>query len=369
MLFFTLKHIKHNRKKAVLAFTLFGLLISLSCGKRKPPLPPVERVFQRVEISGFQRGNKVFIQWTMPARNASDGSLLNINRADIYRLTEAANSATSTLSEEDFASRSTLVATNPISDADFARKQLTYTDTLDFAGQAARIRYAIRFVNSSGQKAGFSNFLLIEPTAKIADTPTDLKTELSQTSILLRWNSPAKNIDGSTPPNILGFNIYRIEDEINIQKLLNTKPVTINEYADKFFEFDKNYTYFVRTVSLGSNGEPIESTDSNLVKTTPKDTFPPSPPSAVTVAATPNTISIFFATNPETDVSGYRIYRSTDNNQSKSDWTLLTQQLLTTNTFQDTNVESGKTYFYYLTAVDRFGNVSDFSEVVRETVP
>jgi len=32
-------------------------------------------------------------------------------------------------------------------------------------------------------------------------------------------------------------------------------------------------------------------------------------------------------------------------------------------------VESGKRYYYYLTAVDHAGNVSARSEVVSETVP
>ena len=42
---------------------------------------------------------------------------------------------------------------------------------------------------------------------------------------------------------------------------------------------------------------------------------------------------------------------------------------LTKTTFQDENVESGKKYYYYLTAVDQTGNVSPPSEVVSETVP
>lgn len=363
-----LKDIKHKHKKALLAFIFFGLLISAGCGKRKPPLPPVERVAQKVEISGVQRGNKVFLVWTMAARNAASGSVLNISRADIYRLTEPLNSAP-TLSEEEFASRSTLIATIPISDADFARKQLTFTDTLNFAGQSARIRYAIRFANAAGQKAGFSNFLLIEPTARVAESPQNPTSQVAQNSIAFRWNSPAQNVDGSVPANILGFNIYRIEDEKNAQKLLNSSPITANEFADKSFEFDKSYTYFLRTVSLGSNGQPIESSDSDVVKITPKDTFPPAAPSAVTIAAAPNTISIFFASNVENDIAGYQIYRSTNRNLPKTDWTLLTPQLLTTNTFQDSNVESGKTYYYYVTAVDRFKNISEISEIVSETLP
>jgi hypothetical protein len=364
----TLKYIKHKHGKAVLAFILFGLLISAGgCGKRKPPLPPVERIAQRVEISGFQRGNKIQIAWTMAARNASDGSVLNISRADVYRLTEPANSPSS-ISEEEFASRSTLIATIPISDADFALKQMTYTDTLNFAGQPARIRYAVRFVNATGQKAGFSNFLLIEPTAKVADSPNNLSAVVTQNSIEIRWKVPAQNVDGSAPANVLGFNIYRI-DEKNTQKLLNNTPVTGGEFADKAFEFEKSYTYFVRTVSLGANGEPLESADSIVLNVLPKDTFSPNAPGAVTIAASPNTISIFFATNIENDIAGYKVYRSTDPNLPKPDWSLLTTQLLTTNTFQDTNVESGKTYYYYLTAVDKFGNVSEISEVVSETIP
>lgn len=362
-----LKIIKHKHKKAVLAFIFFSLLISAGCGKRKPPLPPIERIPQRVEITGFQRGNNIFIQWTMPARNASDGSLLNISRADIYRLIEPQNSTT-TISEEEFSTRSTLIATVPINDADFARKQLSYTDTLNFAGQAARIRYALRFANANGQKAGFSNFILIEPASRIARPPTDLASKVTQNFIEITWNQPSQNIDGSTPANVLGFNIYRTEEK-NVQRMLNNSPLTSDDFADRVFEFDKSYTYFIRTVSLGSNGEPVESSDSEMIRVLPKDTFPPAAPSAVTIAASPNTISIFFASNTESDVAGYKVYRSNSRDLPKSDWTLLTPELLTTNTFQDTGVESGKTYFYYVTAVDKNGNVSETSEIVSETVP
>ena len=363
-----LKHIKHTFNKALLAFTFLALLMSSSCGKRKPPLPPVERIQQKVEISGSQRGNKIYLSWTMPARNASDTSVLNISRADVYRLAEPLDSPL-TLSEEEFSSKSTLIGTIPITDPDFARKQIVYVDTLDFAGQAARLRYAIRFANASGQKAAFSNFLLIEPTAKVAGNPQNPKLKVTQEAIILTWDSPNANVDGSTPANILGYNIYRIDNSTKFVKLLNSSPITKTEFSDIFFEFEKNYTYYLRTVSLGVDAEPIESIDSELIEITPKDTFPPTPPSAITVAASPNTISIFFAANPEKDIAGYKVYRSLDANKPKSEWTLITNDFLKTNTFQDTNVESGKTYYYYLSAVDVFGNISEISEIVGETVP
>ena len=352
----------------ILAFTFTALFIALNCGKRKPPLPPLERVTQRAQVSGIQRGNKVILSWTMPARNVSDKSVLNVSRVDIYRLSEPQDAAL-TLSEEEFASNSNLIATVAVSDSDFSKKTLSYTDELQFSEQIARLRYAIRFVNASGQKAAFSNFLIIEPASKVANAPKLLTPKVTEQSIDINWDAPKTNVDNSTPVNILGYNIYRASNDNEVPRLLNASPFTSTEFSDKLFEFEKQYFYTVRTVSIGSSGEPIESLDSNIVKVLPKDIFVPSAPTAITIAAAPNNLSIFFAVNPEKDIAGYRIYRSTNSNLPKAEWELLTAEILKTNTFQDKTVESGKTYYYYLIAIDNAGNTSQPSEVVSETVP
>lgn len=356
-----------NLIKALLAFIMLTFPFNLSCGKRAVPLPPIERIQQRVEISGTQRGNLVILSWSMPVRNAASGSILNINRVNIYRLIEPLNTPLS-LTEENFATRSTLIASVPITESDFSRKLLTYADTLEFAGQDARLRYAVRFVNNSGQMAAFSNFLLIQPTSKIADSPVDLNGEVLENAIRLSWKTPQTNVDGSQPANILGYNVYATNNEKEA-KLKNSTPIGDTFFLDNFFEFGTQYLYFVRAVSLGSNGEPIESSSSNAIEVTPKDVFAPSPPSALTIAAAPNNLSVFFAVNPERDVAGYKIYRTTDPNEKKTDWILLSAEPFRTNTFQDTKVESGKIYYYFLRAVDTNGNTSEPSEVVWETAP
>lgn len=348
---------------------IFFLMIAIAgCGKRGAPVPPKERVLQRVEISGYQRGSQVILSWQMPVRNAPAGSTLNISRADVYRLAEPAN-APLQLSEEEFANRSTLIAALKITDADFALKTLQYRDTLQFAGQAARLRYAIRFVNSSGQRAGFSNSLIIEPSSKVAAGPTNLSARATQDFIILNWQPSETNVDGSTPVSLLGYNIYRSLSETEPAKLLNRTPILETEFKDEFFEFSRDYFYFVRAVSSGTLAEPVESSETNILKFRAVDTFAPSPPSAITVAASPITISIFFAVNPEKDVAGYKIYRTLDPQTPKAEWQLLTPELLKTNTFTDTRVESGKTYSYYITAIDNAGNISEPSDVVSETVP
>lgn len=362
--------VKHFLKQAPIALiALVALIGSAGCGKRGAPVPPTERVKQRVEISGFQRGDQVIVSWKMPVRNAAKGNVQNISRIDIYRLAEPVT-APQSISEEDFANRATLITAMPVTDDDFGvNKTLQYKDQLQFAGQAARLLYAVRLVNSSGQRAAFSNVLLIEPASKVAERPTSLTADLSQDAVTLHWVPPTANVDRSTPVSILGYNIYRSESETTPARLLNKTPVTGAEYADEFFDFGKQYFYFVRTVSVGLAAEPVESTESNIISIKPVDTFPPSAPAAITVAAAPTTVSIFWAVNPEKDVAAYRLYRSEDDALPFAKWTLVTPEPWTKNTFQDTHVESGKRYYYRLTAVDRFGNVSVPSESVSETVP
>lgn len=359
-----LKALNSLKKQTALAFTLCALLSG--CGKRTPPVPPTERVPQRAEISGTQRGDRILLTWTTPARNAGANSALNIDRIDVFRLAEPLGSPL-VLSEEEFSARSTLIATIPIGADDFGRKQMVYEDVLSLAGQKARLRYAARYANRSGQKASFSNFFLIEPAATVAQPPRSLESAQSQEALTLNWQPPAANIDGSSPANVIGYNVYRVEK--GAERRLNAAPVSGSAYADRFFEFESKYVYFVRTVSLGIDAEPVESLDSVRIDITPKDTFAPAAPAALTIAASPNQISIFFAVNTETDVVGYSIYRSTDRSLPLGQWSLLTPKPIPVNTFQDPAVESGKTYFYCVTATDRFGNVSKVSEIVGDTVP
>lgn len=350
-----------------------ALLLVVNCGKRRPPLPPIERVQQRTELLiGVQQGNHVILSWPAPRRNAPDESVQSIRRIDVYRLAEKPR-APLALTEEEFDARSTLIGSVTYDEIKKGADYLTYTDSLELAGEPTRLRYAVRYVNASGQRAAFSNFLLIEPAARIALPPTLISTdrEVSEDAITITWQPPAANIDGSTPVNLLGYNVYRVSESENVdsQSPITDSLVSGTQYQDKNFKFGERYRYVVRAVSLGTEGGHVESLNSNSILVSPKDTFPPSAPSAITVAAAPGRLSIFFPVNPEGDIAGYNIYRSTDPDLEKSKWNKLNATPLTKTTFQDDKVEAGRRYYYYLTAVDQAGNISPPSEVVSETVP
>jgi hypothetical protein len=351
---------------------LLVALILAGCGKRRPPLPPVERVQQRTELlSGVQRGNQVILSWPAPLRNASDVSVQSIRRIDIYRLAEKPRAPLG-LTEEEFAARSTLIGSVTYDEIKSGVEVLTYTDSLELAGEPTRLRYAVRYVNAAGQRAAFSNFLLLEPAARIAQAPTMISTgnEVGEEAITIAWQPPAANIDGSTPVNLLGYNVYRTADTASeITQALNDAPIAGTQFQDRSFKFGETYRYVVRAVSLGTEGAQVESLNSNTISVSPQDRFAPSAPASITVAAAPGRLSIFFPANPEADIAGYNIYRSTDPDLPKDKWNKLNPGLLTRTTFQDEKVESGRRYYYYLTAVDQAGNVSPLSEVVSETVP
>jgi fibronectin type 3 domain-containing protein len=323
-------------------------------------------------LSGAQRGNQIILSWPAPRRNASEGSVQSIRRVDVYRVAEKPNSPLP-LTEDEFATRAIMIGSVSYDEIKKAGENLTYTDTLELAGVPARLRYAVRYVNAAGQSAAFSNFFLMEPAAKVADPPVIVKTgnEYSETANTITWEAPKANTDGSTPVNLLGYNVYRTggSQKPSGPGLLNPEPITATHYQDRTFKFGEKYVYIVRSVSLGTEGKPTESLDSNQLPLAPIDTYPPAAPERLSIGPAPGRLSIFWVANSEPDLAGYYLYRSTDANLPRDKWTKLTPTLYIKTTFTDENVEAGKTYYYYVIAVDNAGNKSALSEVASETVP
>lgn len=348
-------------------------LLSPACGKRRPPQPPVESVPQRTELlSGVQRGNQVILSWPAPRRNASDESVQSIRRVDVYRLAEAVDDPLP-LTEEEFSARANLIGSVTQERVAGAAETLAYTDELTLS-EPVRLRYAVRYVNAAGQRASFSNFLLIEPAASVSQPPVVARApEILESAIIVRWEAPGANVDNTRPANLLGYNVYRSARSQNepAQTPLNSRPVNATSFADQTFTFGEEYVYVVRAVSLGTGGEPVESLNSNPVEARPLDVFKPAPPTNLTAAAspTPLRIALFFVANQERDIAGYNIHRSTDPDLPKEQWTKLNRNLLERTTYQDEAIRSGQRYFYYVTAVDKAGNASNPSEVESETAP
>ncbi len=99
--------------------------------------------------------------------------------------------------------------------------------------------------------------------------------------------------------------------------------------------------------------------DQVILGVAPPDTTPPAAPSGVAVedATIGGQVMVSWKPNPESDVTGYRVYRSLD---PAGPFNLVSgDQPVTVNQYHDVNLTNGTTYYYQVTAVDKTGNVSE----------
>lgn len=349
-------------------------LIGAACGKVGAPVAPSRLSARTDDLTAIQRGASILLSWPPPELVEDESSRFYISRVDIYRLTERGDQEP-VLDSDDYAETAQVIGfldRAAIEAQVKAPGRLHFTDAVNLTNprQQAnmRLRYAVRYVNKRGQAAAFSNTVAVEPAPAIAMPPTDLSAKADvQDAITISWSSPAANVDGGTPPSVVGYNVYRRAAKRDSGvALLNPDPLTVASFTDTRFQYLIDYVYFVRALSQGASGL-IESSDSEPLSFKPIDVFAPSAPDPVSVASANATISLFWPSSPEGDVIGYNVYRATSPETPNNDWIKLNDLPLTTVTFRDDLVVIDKTYFYRVTSVDRFNNESARSRVTSET--
>ena len=358
----------------------FALLISIAlvfsaCGKVGAPVPPTRFTERTADLSAIQRGGRVMLAWPVPTLAGKESDRNYVARVDIFRLNEKRDQEP-VLDPDDFEEKAQVIGFLDRAQIEAQVKQLgrlEFTDVINLTDvrQMAntRLRYAIRYVNKRGQAALFSNSVAIEPAPGIALPPAGLTiANEKQDAVTLSWSAPEANVDGTQPATVVGYNLYRRNaKKANIGEPLNAEPITTTTFADTKFQYGADYIYVARALSQGANGL-IESADSPPLRFTPKDTFPPSAPEPLTIASANGVISLFWPSAPERDVVGYNVYRASSADAPNDQWIKLTPQPITPVTFRDDRVQIDQTYFYRVTAIDRFNNESKPSPVVSETV-
>jgi len=88
------------------------------------------------------------------------------------------------------------------------------------------------------------------------------------------------------------------------------------------------------------------------------------PAKPLSLSANPNTTTIVLDWNIvyDDDLAGYNVYRST---VASGTYQLLNSTPVSTNSFTDTTITLDVLYYYYVTAIDTFGNESSASEIAQ----
>jgi hypothetical protein len=341
---------------------LLAVLSGVSCARIGEPQPPQVYVpIPATDLASRQLSDFVVLTVSKPERNTNGSEVTTLKSVDIYRMQDetGADDAANPVPPELFMKRALRILSIPSSrfpeylvDKTFVIQDRTLPGNSE--AYSHTFRYAVMFINNKNWSAGVSNQAVINPVA-VPPPPTALLAEGSQDSIKLRWTAPSENMDGSKPPRIAGYNVYRSEEPQKTPSVqLNRDPVQALEFDDASFRFDTTFHYAVSTVASTKNPN-AESLPSAAIEVVTRDVFPPGPPQNFTAILQGNSAILMWAPSSSIDTAGYRIHR---HEKGTADRQLIQTELIRNLSFQDSRIDPAKEYDYEIRAVDTHGNES-----------
>jgi hypothetical protein len=371
------RDLKHARLSSfAFRVTALAFLFVAGCGAPGEPTPPAPPIPVTIaDLAARQAGDGVQLIFTLPSKTTAGDRLASPPAVEIVRGTPKPDGSPDAKSMRVVYTIPGSLVGNYI-----AEGHVKFIDPVAPAETRAHpggaLVYVIRTRASQKRASGDSNAVSVR-MYPVAVPITNLEARVTEPAIELNWTAPALTSGGDALNGFSGYRIYRGEldaalaeaAQTDISKAKWKSPFTLlapsveNTYRDTLFDFGKTYAYVVRSVVL-VDGNALESSDSNAAIVSPRDTFPPAAPqnlvAAVLSGATPGSVlvDLSWSINLETDLAGYRVYRS---EQEGTRGALITADLLLAPAYRDTSVEPGKRYWYSVTALDRAGNESDAS--------
>ena len=349
-------------------------------GEPTPPSPPVPVAV--TDLAAHQAGDGVQLVFTLPVKSVAGDRLASRPAVEIVRGTPKPDG-----SPDAKSFRVVYTIPGALVENYVAEGHVNFIDPVAPAETRAHpggsLIYVVRTRASKKRASADSNAVSVR-MFPVPEPIAHVEARVTEPAIELNWAPPAHTSGGDSLSGFAGYRIYRGELDpasaeaaaIDFSKAKWKMPLTLlassdeNSYRDSTFDFGKTYAYIVRIAVL-VDGNALESSDSAPAIVTPRDTFPPAPPQSVVAAvlpgATPGSVlvDLSWSINLETDLAGYRVYRS---EQQDTRGALITPELLLAPAYRDTSVEPGRRYWYSVTAVDRAGNESDASSVVTVDV-
>jgi hypothetical protein len=358
----------------VFEFSLFVFLLLSGCGAPGDPTPPTPPVPVAItDLTAQQVGDGVQLTFTMPAKTISGDRLAEPPAIEVLR---GALKSDGSPDAKSFRVVSTIPGALVADYLSEDRVQIVVPVTAEelHAYPSDTLVYRVRTRASRKRTSPESNTVSVR-IFPVAERITSLQASVTESAIELSWQAPTRTSAGDPLPAISEYHVYRGEldpasadaaaKDISQARwkaplaLLASSPTSA--YRDTLFDFGKTYLYVVRTVLSSAVGSALESSDSAPAIVTPRDIFPPAVPqglvAAVIVGSPTNApeVDLSWSINVETDLAGYRVYRS---EQEGTPGQSVTPDLLLSPAYRDNSVQPGRRYWYSVTSVDRSGNES-----------
>ncbi len=363
---------------------LAAFLLVAGCGAPGEPTPPSPPIPVAVtNLNAHQLGDAVLLSFTLPTKSTLGERLTQVPTLEVWR---GGLRPDGTPDPRSFHLVDTVPGT--ILSSYVQQGEVSFPDPVQAEELRTRtgetVLYRVRTRVSDRKSSQNSNEVTLD-LYPVPQRTSDLKAAVTEKSIQLSWGAPTSTSAGAQLPRIQEYHVYRgeldpasaaaAEKDLHAAvwklPLLQIAVTPKTEYQDASFDFGKTYAYVVRSV-INEAGSLIESGDSLPAILTPKDTYPPAAPQnlAATVLPGPSpgtlVVDLSWSINLETDMAGYRVYRSESENARGP---LLTPDLVRTPSFPDASVQAGHRYWYTVTAVDLAGNESPASASTLVELP
>jgi len=398
------------------AALIASLALLGACGKKGPPLPPLNMAPEAPgAVTARRLGDTVYLQMTVPSKNAAGPGPYSVDHIDVYAVTLAPGSVPP--SNRDLLKPEHVIAkvdvrpppdpdaeppaddkrplpgdvvsfiekitpaqlepqniTRPVKVKEGKAPKRPATSAPTTAAPAAPAPpvgplvltrlYVVQGV-SAKRRSGPASARVEVPLLSAPGVVRTGKSSADETSVTLAWEPPPSLSDEA--PGVL-YNVYAVPAAGTgatgvAPTPLNEKPLEITTFSHPGAEAGKEQCFVVRSVAAVGTAT-IEGDPSDPICVTPKDTFPPAAPKGLAAVSGSGVVNLIWDPNTEGDLAGYVILRGEAPGDTLQP---LTPQPIRETRYNDRTVKPGVAYIYAIVAVDRAGNRSALSTKVQET--
>jgi hypothetical protein len=307
------------------ALLILLLLLLPACGKVGDPLPPFIRIPEAVkDLAVTQNGYDLVLSWTNPPRYIDGSAATNLSVVHIRKNGET-------------------LATVKIEAAGQPQSYPTPVGAV-LAGQST---FSLVVETTQGKFSQVSNTASVTPV-EVPGRITGLSARPDQRRIFLSWEKPQDH------PELADLYVVTRTD-------IPAEVETVNDtrYEDVRYRAGRALTYRV-TAGRRVAGNVVMGVGPESTTVTAEDKTPPAVPVGLEVKASEAGAYVTWEPNSESDLAGYRVFRS---EWPDSGFKPVTDRLTSGVGFFDSSYTPG--LYYALSAVDESGNESAMSPAFR----
>lgn len=321
-------------------------VIVTSCGSVGDPLPPLVDLPQPVrDLAAHQIADEVRIEWSWPLVTTEGMAARSVSGFTLWAVDVPGFGDSLTAQTIDEYRRemltvggSELAGRGPGDRVD-ARLPLG-----DWAlGQEAVL--VVTAANRAGRHAGYSNQVQLQPLEP-PERAIWAASSVQAEGVALAWLPAARAEE---------YAVDRAAGDDGEYRPLGRLAATA--FLDRTVGWGQTYRYRVRPLRRSEAGW-IEGSASEAVSITPRDTFPPTPPTGLRAVRTEETVELSWLSSPEQDVAGYRVYRDG----------MAISEVSADTTYSDGGAER-KAHEFSVSALDTNGNESPPGPAITVPAP